>query len=142
MPCDSAADTVTLNGTPKADHVNLTREGDTVVEFGLPTETFITGSEKANDVLEALYRAQVRGVSMSRIQGHGGAAHGLGELGQRHHAGAVGEGGPQGPGDVQRQPRLAHPARAGERDQARPREQLLHLGGLGPAPDQAGHLGR
>jgi nitrogen regulatory protein P-II 1 len=28
--------------------------------------------EKANDVLESLYRAQVRGVSMSRIQGHGG----------------------------------------------------------------------
>src|SRR4051794_1672513 len=46
---DAAADTVTLNGTAKADHVNLTREGDRVVEFGLPTETFITGSEKAND---------------------------------------------------------------------------------------------
>jgi nitrogen regulatory protein P-II 1 len=28
--------------------------------------------EKANDVLEALYRAEVRGVSMSRVQGHGG----------------------------------------------------------------------
>jgi nitrogen regulatory protein P-II 1 len=28
--------------------------------------------EKANDVLEALYRADVRGVSMSRVQGHGG----------------------------------------------------------------------
>jgi nitrogen regulatory protein PII len=28
--------------------------------------------EKANDVLEALYRAEVRGVSMTRIQGHGG----------------------------------------------------------------------
>ncbi len=48
---DAAADTVTLNGTAKADHVNLTREGDKVVEFGLPTETFITGSEKANDTL-------------------------------------------------------------------------------------------
>jgi Ca2+-binding RTX toxin-like protein len=48
---DAAADTVTLNGTAKADHVNLTREGDKVVEFGLPTETFITGSEKANDSL-------------------------------------------------------------------------------------------
>ena len=45
------ADTVTLNGTAKADHVNLTREGDTVVEFGLPTETFITGSEKAVDTV-------------------------------------------------------------------------------------------
>jgi nitrogen regulatory protein P-II 1 len=28
--------------------------------------------EKANDVLESLYRAEVRGVSMSRVQGHGG----------------------------------------------------------------------
>src|SRR3954454_1610548 len=27
---------------------------------------------KANDVLEALYRAEVRGVSLSRVQGHGG----------------------------------------------------------------------
>jgi nitrogen regulatory protein P-II 1 len=32
----------------------------------------IVRPEKANDVLEALYRAQVRGVSMSRVQGHGG----------------------------------------------------------------------
>ena len=48
---DAAADTVTLNGTAKADHVNLTREGDTVVEFGLPTETFITGSEKTLDTV-------------------------------------------------------------------------------------------
>ena len=28
--------------------------------------------EKANEVLEALYRADVHGVSMSRVQGHGG----------------------------------------------------------------------
>ncbi len=28
--------------------------------------------EKANEVLEALYRAEVRGFSMSRVQGHGG----------------------------------------------------------------------
>src|SRR5438046_9288944 len=28
--------------------------------------------EKANEVLEALYRADVRGISMSRVQGHGG----------------------------------------------------------------------
>jgi nitrogen regulatory protein P-II 1 len=28
--------------------------------------------ERANDVLEALYRADVRGLSMSRVQGHGG----------------------------------------------------------------------
>jgi nitrogen regulatory protein P-II 1 len=32
----------------------------------------IVRPEKANDVLEALYRAQVRGVSLSRIEGHGG----------------------------------------------------------------------
>jgi Ca2+-binding RTX toxin-like protein len=48
---DAGADTVILNGTAKPDHVNLTREGDSVVEFGLPTETFITGSERANDTL-------------------------------------------------------------------------------------------
>ncbi len=28
--------------------------------------------ERANNVLEALYRADVRGYSMSRVQGHGG----------------------------------------------------------------------
>jgi nitrogen regulatory protein PII len=32
----------------------------------------IVRPEKAIDVLEALYRAQVRGVSMSRVRGHGG----------------------------------------------------------------------
>jgi len=32
----------------------------------------IVRPEKANDVLEALYRADVKGVSMSRVQGHGG----------------------------------------------------------------------
>lgn len=32
----------------------------------------IVRPEKANDVLEALYRADVRGFSMSRVQGHGG----------------------------------------------------------------------
>lgn len=32
----------------------------------------IVRPEKANDVLEALYRAEVRGVSLSRVQGHGG----------------------------------------------------------------------
>jgi nitrogen regulatory protein PII len=32
----------------------------------------IVRPERANDVLEALYRAKVRGVSMSRVQGHGG----------------------------------------------------------------------
>jgi nitrogen regulatory protein P-II 1 len=32
----------------------------------------IVRPETANDVLEALYRAEVRGVSVSRVQGHGG----------------------------------------------------------------------
>ncbi len=32
----------------------------------------IVRPEKANDVLEALYLAEVRGASLSRIQGHGG----------------------------------------------------------------------
>jgi nitrogen regulatory protein P-II 1 len=32
----------------------------------------IVRPSKANDVLEALYRAEVRGVSISRVQGHGG----------------------------------------------------------------------
>jgi nitrogen regulatory protein P-II 1 len=32
----------------------------------------IVRPERANDVLEALYRAQVRGISMTRVQGHGG----------------------------------------------------------------------
>ena len=34
--------------------------------------TAIVRPEKVNDVLEALYRAEVRGISMSRVQGHGG----------------------------------------------------------------------
>jgi nitrogen regulatory protein PII len=32
----------------------------------------IVRPEKANEVLEALYRAEVRGFSISRVQGHGG----------------------------------------------------------------------
>ena len=32
----------------------------------------IVRPERANAVLEALYRAEVRGVSISRVQGHGG----------------------------------------------------------------------
>jgi nitrogen regulatory protein P-II 1 len=32
----------------------------------------IVRPEKANDVLEALYRAEVTGFSLSRVQGHGG----------------------------------------------------------------------
>lgn len=32
----------------------------------------IVRPDKVNDVLEALYRADVRGLTMSRVQGHGG----------------------------------------------------------------------
>ncbi len=32
----------------------------------------IVRPEKANEVLQALYRADIRGYSMSRVQGHGG----------------------------------------------------------------------
>jgi nitrogen regulatory protein P-II 1 len=32
----------------------------------------IVRPERANDVLAALYRAEVRGLSMTRVQGHGG----------------------------------------------------------------------
>ncbi len=32
----------------------------------------IVRPDRVNDVLEALYRAQVRGLSLSRVQGHGG----------------------------------------------------------------------
>ena len=32
----------------------------------------IVRPEQANDVIEALYRADVRGLSISRVQGHGG----------------------------------------------------------------------
>jgi nitrogen regulatory protein P-II 1 len=32
----------------------------------------IVRPEKANDVLESLFRAEVRGLSISRVQGHGG----------------------------------------------------------------------
>ncbi|WP_027881460.1 P-II family nitrogen regulator [Meiothermus rufus] len=32
----------------------------------------IIRGEKLNDVLEALFRAEVRGLSISRVQGHGG----------------------------------------------------------------------
>jgi nitrogen regulatory protein P-II 1 len=34
--------------------------------------TAIVRPEKVNDVLEALYRAEVKGISISRVQGHGG----------------------------------------------------------------------
>ena len=42
---------MTLDGTPKADKVNLTREGDTVIEAGLPSFAYITGSEPSLDTV-------------------------------------------------------------------------------------------
>jgi nitrogen regulatory protein P-II 1 len=45
------------------------------VAYRLATMKLIVGivrPEKANDVLESLYRAEVRGVSITRVQGHGG----------------------------------------------------------------------
>jgi nitrogen regulatory protein P-II 1 len=42
---------------------------------GAPDVKLVIGivrPETANNVLEALYRAEVRGLSMSRVQGHGG----------------------------------------------------------------------
>jgi nitrogen regulatory protein P-II 1 len=37
----------------------------------------IVRPERANEVLEALYRAKVRGFTMSRVQGHGGELEGV-----------------------------------------------------------------
>ncbi|HVA19466.1 MAG TPA: P-II family nitrogen regulator [Solirubrobacteraceae bacterium] len=42
------------------------------VEQEMKLVVAIVRPEKANDVLEALYRAKVRGFSISRVQGHGG----------------------------------------------------------------------
>ena len=53
----------------------------------------IVRPEKANDVLEALYRAEVRGVSLSRVQGHGGELDRVETYrGTRVQMGLVGEG--------------------------------------------------
>src|SRR5947209_7232666 len=41
-------------------------------EDGVKLVIGIIRPEKANDVLEALFRANVRGLSLSRVQGHGG----------------------------------------------------------------------
>jgi nitrogen regulatory protein P-II 1 len=45
-----------------------TRQGRELVKLVIG----IVRPDKANDVLEALYRAEVRGFSLSRVQGHGG----------------------------------------------------------------------
>jgi hypothetical protein len=49
---DGAADTVSLNGGDKAEHVRVTRAGSQVLTTGLAEQTAITGSEAALDVLQ------------------------------------------------------------------------------------------
>ncbi len=46
----------------------FSEQGDRTVKLVIG----VVRPEKANEVLEALYRAEVRGFSMSRVQGHGG----------------------------------------------------------------------
>jgi Ca2+-binding RTX toxin-like protein len=48
---DSAADTVTANGSARADKVAVTRSGSQVLTTGLAAQTTIDGSEPANDTL-------------------------------------------------------------------------------------------
>jgi nitrogen regulatory protein PII len=55
-------------GAIQLHHVFFREEGSGTVKLVIG----IVRPEKANDVLEALYRADVSGVSLSRIQGHGG----------------------------------------------------------------------
>jgi hypothetical protein len=48
---DSAADTVVVNGTNRADKVRVTRSGTQVLTTGLAAQTTIDGSEGVNDTL-------------------------------------------------------------------------------------------
>jgi len=48
------------------------RAAPSLDDAGVKLVIGIVRPEKANDVLEALYRAEVRGVSLSNVQGHGG----------------------------------------------------------------------
>jgi Ca2+-binding RTX toxin-like protein len=48
---DGSADTVTLNGSDRAERVRVDRAGSQVLTTGLAAQTTITGSEAANDVL-------------------------------------------------------------------------------------------
>ena len=48
---DGAADTVTVNGTNRADRVQVTRSGSQVLTTGLAAQTTIDGSEGVNDTL-------------------------------------------------------------------------------------------
>jgi nitrogen regulatory protein P-II 1 len=57
---------MTLPTGAKTLAATLDKERDLKLVIG------IVRPEKANDVLAALYRAEVRGISISRVQGHGG----------------------------------------------------------------------
>ncbi len=45
---DASADTVTVNGTPQADHVDVDADGATVVTKGLHAETRISGADSTD----------------------------------------------------------------------------------------------
>jgi nitrogen regulatory protein P-II 1 len=69
LPADALAASGALDIVRALAHPHVCdhgREGNVKLVIG------IVRPEKANDVLEALYRAEVRGVSISRVQGHGG----------------------------------------------------------------------
>jgi nitrogen regulatory protein PII len=61
-----AASSTSVSGRTPGRHV---LEG---IKDRMKLVTAIVRPEKVNDVLEALYRAEVRGISMTRVQGHGG----------------------------------------------------------------------
>jgi nitrogen regulatory protein PII len=67
--CPSHEDKRSL-GVSSTGPKTLWRGGDTL--RGMKLVIGIVRPEKANEVLEALYRAEVRGFSMSHVQGHGG----------------------------------------------------------------------
>jgi hypothetical protein len=48
---DGSSDTVTVNGSDKAEHVRVTRAGSQVLTTGLAAQTTITGSEPSIDLL-------------------------------------------------------------------------------------------
>ncbi len=60
------------SGLPAACAALVTRRRPIGLNSRVKLVVAIVRPEKANDVLEALYRADVRGLSMSRVQGHGG----------------------------------------------------------------------
>src|SRR5579875_284374 len=66
-------DLATTTGRQRACKVGrAARPRDALALLAMKLIIGIVRPEKANDVLEALYRAEVRGISLSRVQGHGG----------------------------------------------------------------------